>query len=133
MSVEDRYETLNRLYDRRAVGRRIEVLRQAFELSQSAMSRLVQTKPNTISQFESGISRPSNEVELRLKAVFEITIDWLRFGETSGLPNSLADKLMRAESLVARASLAEPPKKGLIRRTMARPARKAPPLKNKVR
>ena len=131
MSIEDRYQSLIAAYASIVVSHRIKVLRLAWEMSQSEMARQLNLAPNTISQFETGVSRPSQDVETRIKAAFGVTVDWIRYGEMSGLSSDLIRKLEEASVNIrrpkerARDKRVPPP----APRTMKRPARRPPSKK----
>jgi len=128
MSIEGRYQSLRKAYDAIEVGHRVRLLRTAWELTQSGLARHLNVKPNTISQIESGVSRPAPDLEIRLKAAFGITIDWIRFGEMAGLSPETIRRI--DESKAAIGSVPEPskpkdrlpPKKP---RTLASPIRRS--------
>lgn len=101
MAYEDRYKSLIEASRPNAVGHRIRVLRTSWEMSQSEMARHLYIKSQTISQIEGGLSRPSTEVEVRLKAAFHVTIDWIRFGETAGLSQPVSQRLEEAAQWVS--------------------------------
>ena len=130
MSIEDRYQSLIAAYTS-AVPHRIKVLRMAWEMSQSEMARQLSVAPNTISQFETGVSRPSQDVETRIMAAFGVTVDWIRYGEMSGLNQELIRKLEEA-SMNIRRPKGRPRDKRVPPaqpRTMKRPARRPPSRK----
>ena len=122
MSIEDRYESLLRLYEAPRVGHRVRLLRVSREMSQSALARHLNTKPNTISQIENGLSRPAADVEMRLKAAFGITIDWLRFGELAGMSQEMLRDLDETEKRIGDKRTLNEPKR--VARKFDRPARK---------
>lgn len=96
MSIEDRYQELRAAYDAKAVGFRVRVLRQILEMSQSGMARHLGIRSNTVSQFESGISRPAPDIAIRMKAASRIGFDWLYFGEMSGLDADMIRQIEQA-------------------------------------
>lgn len=125
MSANERYQALIRAHHPELVGQRVRQLRLHWELNQSEMARLLEVKPNTISQFESGYSRPSSDVETRIKALFQVTTDWIRYGETTGLPASMAiklDAIRVPEQDPAKLS----PDYRVVGKKLSRPARRGP-------
>lgn len=125
MSADERYKALVRAYHPDVVGKRIRRLRLHWELNQSEMARLLEVRPNTISQFESGYSRPASDIETRIKALFQVTLDWIRYGETTGLPTNLALKLDDAsDDDDAGKQLA--PDYRVVGKKLSRPARRGP-------
>ena len=124
MAIEDRYEALRAAYESDKVGRRVRVLRLAWEMSQSAMARHLNTKPNTISQIESGVSRPAVDIEIRIKAAFGVTIDWIRFGEMAGLSLETIQRLEESASMLGPGAVAEKGAPAKKPRSFSRPARK---------
>lgn len=127
MSMDDDYQALRKAYEGAEVGRRIKVLRLAFEHSQSSLARHLNMSPNAISQMESGISRPATDVEIRLKAAFGLTIDWVRFGEMAGMPPELIRRIEEVSRAISKAPAKpkgdprSPPKKP---KTIASPVRR---------
>lgn len=126
MSIDERYQALRRAYEAIEIGQRVRLLRVMHEMSQSELGRHLGIKANTVSQFESGVSRPAPDIEIRLKAAFGVTTDWLRFGEMSGLSPELIRRLddARVSLVPAKKRPTEdrlPPKKP---RSITRPARK---------
>lgn len=106
MSIADRYESLRRAYDPERVGRRIRALRIVWEISQSEMARHMGVVPHAISQVESGIYRPSADLEVRIKAAFGVTTDWIKFGDIVGIPSDLARRLAKALHLLESGKIA---------------------------
>lgn len=126
MAVEDRYEQLRLAYEAIEVGYRVRIIRATWEMSQSAMARHLNTRPNTISQIESGLSRPATDIEIRMKAAFGITTDWLRFGEMSGLSPDLIVRLEDAKATLGPQCGKTAAKRAAVKkpRKFSRPARK---------
>lgn len=127
MSYEDRYRALSAATARSQVGHRLKTLRIAWEMSQSELARHVDVNSQTISQIEGGVSRSSEEVRLRLKAAFGITLDWLLFGDKAGLDPVLLQNLEKAERYLSPNETAV--KRDVKVKNPRRPARRPPEKK----
>lgn len=88
MSANDVYQSLVRLHHPQLVGLRIRRLRSARKMTQTAMAKHLEVKANTICQLESGYCRPGMDVETRLKALFGVSVDWIRYGDAGGLSSA---------------------------------------------
>lgn len=94
------YDLLMRAYTKTEVGYRIRLLRNSCEETQAGMANRLSSKHNTINQYENAASLPSVEMEVRLKAVYGVTIDWIRFGDVSGLKPDLIQRLEHAKLMI---------------------------------
>lgn len=79
-----------------AIARRLERTRLAMGLSQSEFAEKAGIARNTCNQWEKGKGRPQLDGAIALCNVYQLTLDWIYFGETSGLPYQVASKLVNA-------------------------------------
>lgn len=81
------------------IGRRIQAVRMAFEESPAQFARRVGISAQSLSNYETGYRRPGLDQAILICVATGVTLDWIYFGDNSGLP-------MRFASLAA--GLAEP-------------------------
>ncbi len=67
--------------------------RQALGLSQTALCLRAGIKTNTYNQWEMAKWRPNIDEAKKLCRAFELTLDWIYFGNPAKLPYELAMKL----------------------------------------
>lgn len=79
-----------------AIARRLERTRVALGLTQSEFADKAGIARNTYNQWEKGKGRPQLDGAIALCHVYNLTLDWIYFGETSGLPYQVASKLVNA-------------------------------------
>lgn len=65
------------------LAERIRKARVLHGLSQSDLARKLEVAPGSVSTWESGKRRPSDEIKLRLADLFQVTLDWLMGRSTS--------------------------------------------------
>ena len=63
--------------DDNILGNRIKQLRREHGLTQEEFGKKYNIKKSTVSQYESGISRPDDELKKRIASDFNVSIDWL--------------------------------------------------------
>jgi len=59
------------------LGKRLKVLRSELEITQEEFGKRYNLKKSTISQYESGVSRPDDELKTRIATDYNVSIDWL--------------------------------------------------------
>ena len=78
------------------IARRLERTRLALGLSQSEFAEKAGLARNTYNQWEKGKGRPQLDGAIALCSVYNLTLDWIYFGDKSGLPYALAQQLTSA-------------------------------------
>lgn len=74
---------------------RIRELRKALNLTQAAFGERIAVKPNTITNYETGLRIPSDSVIRSICREFNVSERWLREGEGEMFcPQNDADELM---------------------------------------
>jgi DNA-binding XRE family transcriptional regulator len=83
-----------------AIGQRIVWTREAFNtgLSQAAFARALGVSPQTLSNCENGLNRPSIDLAAKICQMTGVTLDWIYFGDRSSLPLRIASRLPTAEA-----------------------------------
>lgn len=81
-------------YDKKAIGVRIVAVREALDMTPAAFARHTGLSPQAISNWECGLRRISLDKAIRLCRATGATLDWIYFGDASGLPIRFA-KLAR--------------------------------------
>lgn len=79
-----------------AIALRLERTREALNLSQSEFAEKAGIARNTYNQWEKGKGRPQLDGAIALCNTYQLTLDWIYFGETNGLPYQVASKLVSA-------------------------------------
>ena len=79
-----------------AIARRLERTRSALGLTQSEFADKAGIARNTYNQWEKGKGRPHLDGAIALCHVYNLTLDWIYFGEVSGLAFQVASKLVNA-------------------------------------
>lgn len=59
------------------LGKRLKQLRTENNLTQEEFGKPYNIKKSTISQYESGSSRPDDELKKRIASDFNVSLDWL--------------------------------------------------------
>ncbi len=80
--------------DDAAIGERISAARRVRGMRGVDLAAATGIAPNTISNWESGIRKPSIENAAMLKAVLGISTDWLFFGDDTALPWQHREQLL---------------------------------------
>lgn len=79
------------------IASRLFALREyALNMSHAELCRRTGLAENRWSQYESGKRRITVDAASSLKDEFGVTLDWIYFGDRSGLPSALATKLSKA-------------------------------------
>jgi transcriptional regulator with XRE-family HTH domain len=78
-----------------AVGRRLQLTREALRLGPGAFAAGASIAGNTYSQYENGERRPQLDFAIKLCERYELTLDWIYRGDPSGLKYNLADQIIR--------------------------------------
>lgn len=65
--------------DRKAIGHRIREIR-GFDLTQAEFGRILGLPQTQVSKYELGLSEPTVEILLKLKALSGKSIDWILTG-----------------------------------------------------
>lgn len=77
------------------LGQRLKQLRIENELTQEEFGRPYDLRKSTVSQYESGASRPDDELKIRIASDYEVSLDWLMgFSDTRSLFKDLTDDEM---------------------------------------
>ena len=66
--------------DLKAIGRRIREIR-GFDQTQAEFGRLLGIPQTQVSKYEKGLSAPTVEILLKLRAISGKSIDWILSGE----------------------------------------------------
>lgn len=77
------------------ISKNLELLRKKAGLKQSDLAEKLSVKPNTISNYEKGVSQPDYVVISKLMDLFEVTSDQLLFSDLSS--NDTSRNLKREE------------------------------------
>jgi transcriptional regulator with XRE-family HTH domain len=80
------------------IGRRLRATREAFGLNGTEFAARSTLKQNAYSQYETGARLLTVTASMKLCATYGLTMDWLYRGDLSGLPHSLAIKLVSVEA-----------------------------------
>ena len=75
------------------IAHRLRASQEALGLKSAEVCRMTGIKPNTYSQWLGAKGRPQLDEAMRLCDTFGYTLDWIYFGDPSGLPMGLASKL----------------------------------------
>jgi len=78
------------------IGKRMALLRAAFELKPAEISDMLGIERTYWSRFEGGKRRVSDEVALMLVERFGISLDWLILGRWDRLPLDVSNRLRAA-------------------------------------
>lgn len=77
------------------LGQRLKQLRIENGLTQEEFGRPYDLRKSTVSQYESGASRPDDELKIRIASDYEVSLDWLMgFSDTRSLFKDLTDDEM---------------------------------------
>lgn len=77
------------------LGQRLKQLRIENGLTQEEFGKPYDLRKSTVSQYESGASRPDDELKIRIALDYEVSLDWLMgFSDTRSLYNDLTDDEM---------------------------------------
>lgn len=79
-----------------AIAHRLRATREALQLTPSQFADGAGIKRNTYSQWEAAKGRPQLDQAMALCAKYRLTLDWIYFGNTDGLPMNLAREIAYA-------------------------------------
>lgn len=79
--------------DRKAVGERIVLTREAMGMGQSEFARFVGLTPQILNNYEKGLNRPLPEFLGAICAATGAGFDWFYLGDMSSLPHDLAQRI----------------------------------------
>ena len=77
-----------------AVGKRLQLTREALKSAKGAFAASAGIPSNTYSQYEGGKRLPRLDFAVRLCDRYELTLDWIYRGDPSGLKYNLAEKII---------------------------------------
>lgn len=81
------------------IAARLVLLRTAHnQPNQAAFARWVGITPQTLNNYEGAYSRLSLDAAMKITRRTRVTLDWLYFGETGGLPYDVFERLTAAEN-----------------------------------
>lgn len=86
----------NRKFDARSkseIGKRLELTRRALGLAQGEFAERASLSRNAYNQYETGTNRPQLEAAFKLCDTYRLTLDWIYFGDPSGLRFDLAEAI----------------------------------------
>ena len=79
-----------------AIAGRLVMLRSAMGMSQREFADAAGIATNTYNQYEKAKSRPELDKAILICDRFQVTLDWLYFGEIAGLPYHVTERLRAA-------------------------------------
>lgn len=79
--------------DLRAIGERIIQTREALEMTQADFARFTGISTQSLSNYEVGFRRPQLDQAVQIVRKTGVTLDWIYFGVSSGLPMRIASKI----------------------------------------
>lgn len=79
-----------------AIAHRLQQTRSALGLSQSEFADRAGIARNTYNQWEKAKGRPQLDGAIALCQTYGLTLDWIYFGDISGLPYATAQRLTSA-------------------------------------
>ena len=83
------------LGNQKALGRRLELTREALGLTAAQLCKRINCKANRWSQYESGERRITLEIADRLCDEFGLSLDWIYRGNRALLPDVIRVKIPR--------------------------------------
>ena len=81
------------LRSKQAIGTRLELTRRALGLAQGEFAERAGLSRNAYNQYETGTNRPQLEAAFKLCDTYRLTLDWIYFGDPSGLRFDLAEAI----------------------------------------
>ncbi|AGK95376.1 helix-turn-helix domain-containing protein [Clostridium pasteurianum] len=63
--------------DNNVLGKRLKILRNEKDLTQEQFGKPYNLKKSTVSQYESGSSKPDDELKKRIARDYNVSLDWL--------------------------------------------------------
>ena len=79
-----------------AIAARLRATRDALQLKQAEFADAAGVKRSTYNQWEKAKGRPGLDDAIKLAEVHGLTLDWIYFGDASGLPVRLVGKIVLA-------------------------------------
>jgi len=76
-----------------AIGQRIIAIREALGLNQSEFALRADLKKSQVSNWESGLHRPSLDACIAIRETYGLSIDFIIFGNLDALPHKVAKLL----------------------------------------
>ena len=76
-----------------AIAGRLRAVREAFGLGQNEFARKAGIASNTYNQYEQAKNRPSLDFVNKICDTYDVTLDYIYRGDTSGLPVRIANLL----------------------------------------
>jgi ribosome-binding protein aMBF1 (putative translation factor) len=76
-----------------SIAKRLQLTREALEVSAAELCRRIGCKPNRWSQYEGGERRITLEIADKICEAYGVTLDWIYRGDPSALPSKLHQKL----------------------------------------
>lgn len=77
-----------------AIAARLIATRKALEMNQSVFAATAGVKNRTYNQWEKAKGRPGLDDAIKLADAYGLTLDWIYFGDPSGLPVRLIGKIV---------------------------------------
>lgn len=75
------------------LGSRLKILRLEAKLTQEEFGKPYSLKKSTVSQYESGSSRPDDELKKRIAKDFNVSLDWLMGISDIRRPSIVSDSI----------------------------------------
>jgi transcriptional regulator with XRE-family HTH domain len=85
----------------KAIGARLIELRIALGMTQAKMARYCGVSPQSLSQWEKGMWRPSIDMAYRVCRATGCTVDWIYDGNVRGMPIDLMERINASRSSAA--------------------------------
>ena len=76
-----------------AIAARLICAREALEMSQSEFADMAGIARNTYNQYEKAVQRISLDMAMKLRDTYDLTLDYIYYGDASGVKFQLAQKL----------------------------------------
>lgn len=80
---------LRTAHNPREIGKRIRAIMDALGLSQAQFSRLTGVSQQALNNYLQGRQRPAIDAAVKICDRTGATLDWIYFGDPSGLPQKL--------------------------------------------
>ena len=82
--------------DNNILGKRIKILRTEKGLTQEEFGKPYNIKKSTVSQYESGSSKPDDELKKRIAKDYNVSLDWLMGLMNTRNTSNTADKISQS-------------------------------------
>ena len=86
-------ENSNNIRSLEAIAARLICARAALEMSQSEFADTAEIARNTYNQYEKSVQRISLDMAMKLCDTYDLSLDYIYFGDASGIKFQLAQKL----------------------------------------